>query len=103
MRAPRTCAAEASWPPDPLSDGGSAGPDQGGLLGRPFVKELLRKAALLACEDDVEGEGAIRVTDAHMSAALDQLLDSGSQLTRVLLGGEQPTAPARKGTLGARL
>jgi len=59
-------------------------------------------AALLACEDDAEGEGAIRVTDAHMAGALDQLLDSRSQLTRVLLGGEQPTAPAGKGTLGAR-
>jgi hypothetical protein len=59
-----------------------------------FLKELLRKAALLACEDDAEGEGAIRVTDAHMSGALDELLDSRSQLTRVLLGGEQPTAPA---------
>jgi hypothetical protein len=31
------------------------------------------------------------VTDAHMSAALDQLLDSRNQLTRVLLGGEQRT------------
>jgi ATP-dependent 26S proteasome regulatory subunit len=67
-----------------------------------FLKELLRKAALLACEEDAEGEGAIRVTDAHMSGALDQLLDSRSQLTRVLLGGEQPAAPAGKGTLRAR-
>ena len=33
-----------------------------------FLKEVLRKAALLACEDDVEGEDAIRVTDAHTSA-----------------------------------
>jgi len=54
-----------------------------------FLKELLRKAALLSCEDDEAGEGAIRVTDAHLSAALDQLLDSRNQLTRVLLGGEQ--------------
>ena len=65
-------------------------------------KELLRKAAQLACEDDAEGEGAIRVTDAHMSAALDQLFDSRSQLTRVLLGGEQPTTAANKITLGAQ-
>jgi len=55
-----------------------------------FLKELLRKAALLSCEEDEAGEGVIRVTDAHMSAALDQLLDSRNQLTRVLLGGEQP-------------
>ena len=54
-----------------------------------FLKELLRKAALLACEDD-EAEGPIRVTDAHLDAALDQLLDTRNQLTRVLLGGEQP-------------
>jgi hypothetical protein len=55
-----------------------------------FLKELLRKAALLSCEEDEAGEGAIRVTDAHLSAALDQLLDSRNQLTRVLLGGEAP-------------
>jgi ATPase family associated with various cellular activities (AAA) len=54
-----------------------------------FLKELLRKAALLACEDD-PAEGAIRVTDGHLGAALDQLLDSRNQLTRVLLGAEQP-------------
>jgi hypothetical protein len=30
------------------------------------------------------------VTDVHVAAALDQLLDSRNQLTRVLLGGEQP-------------
>ena len=58
-----------------------------------FLKELLRKAALLACEDDdSDSDGPIRVTDAHLDAALDQLLDSGNQLTRVLLGGEQPRA-----------
>jgi hypothetical protein len=55
-----------------------------------FLKELLRKAAVLSCEEDEAGEGPIRVTDAHMAAALDQLLDSRNQLTRVLLGGEQP-------------
>ena len=62
-----------------------------------FLKELIRKAALLSCEDGT-GSGAadrgqaapIRVTDDHMAAALDQLLDTKSQLTRVLLGGAQP-------------
>ena len=68
-----------------------------------FLKELIRKAALLACEDGT-GSGAaasgqaatepgqaapIRVTDDHMRAALDQLLDTKNQLTRVLLGGAQ--------------
>ncbi len=61
-----------------------------------FLKELLRKAALLACEaeDDADGDsdGPVRVTDAHLDAALDQLLDTRNQLTRVLLGGEQPRA-----------
>jgi len=69
-----------------------------------FLKELIRKAALFACEDG-PGSGAasggaaaketaraapIRVTDDHMTAALDQLLDTSNQLTRVLLGGAQP-------------
>jgi ATP-dependent 26S proteasome regulatory subunit len=57
-----------------------------------FLKELLRKAAVRSCEEDEAGEGPIRVTDAHMAAALDQLLDSCNQLTRVLLGGEQPAS-----------
>jgi ATPase family associated with various cellular activities (AAA) len=69
-----------------------------------FLKELIRKAALLACEDGTGGEAPadgqaatgtsqatrIRVTDDHVTAALDQLLDTKSQLTRVLLGGAQP-------------
>ena len=57
-----------------------------------FLKELLRKAALLACEDD-DSEGPIRVADAHLDAALDQLLDTRNQLTRILLGGEHPRLP----------
>jgi ATPase family associated with various cellular activities (AAA) len=57
-----------------------------------FLKELLRKAAVLSCEEDEAGEGPIRVTDAHMAAALDQHVDSRNQLTRMLLGGEQPAS-----------
>ena len=53
-----------------------------------FMKELLRRAALRAADETgVEEGGPIRVTDAHLAAALDQLLDASSQLTRVLLGG----------------
>ena len=69
-----------------------------------FLKELIRKAALLSCEDETgsgpaadgqavmeTGQAApIRVTDDHMTAALSQLLDTRNQLTRVLLGGAQP-------------
>jgi ATPase family associated with various cellular activities (AAA) len=53
-----------------------------------FLKELLRRAALLSCEEDGPGEGPIRVTDAHLATALDHLQDNRNQLTRVLLGGE---------------
>ena len=72
-----------------------------------FLKELLRKAALLAAEADAadaaaEGDEAvgadgrpartarapIRVTDGQLEAALDQLLAGRSGLTRVLLGGQ---------------
>ncbi len=66
-----------------------------------FIKELLRRAALQAAEDE-DGDGAgdeapLRVCDAHMTAALDQLLDTRSALTRVLLGGAAPASPRRGG------
>jgi hypothetical protein len=62
-----------------------------------FIKELLRKAALFAAEAGAGAEGhgrdgPLRVADAHMSAALDQLLDTRNQLTRVLLGGQAERA-----------
>jgi ATP-dependent 26S proteasome regulatory subunit len=50
-----------------------------------FLKELLRRAALNAAED-AGAEAPLRVTDAHLSIALDELLDTRNQLTRVLLG-----------------
>ena len=67
-----------------------------------FLKELLRRAALVAAEElTVSGPAtpaALRVTDAHLKAALDQLLDTRSQLTRVLLGGHQhATVPIKPG------
>jgi hypothetical protein len=55
----------------------------------PFLKELLRRAALVGAEFDGDGEGAIRVSDANIRTALDQLLESSGQLTRVLLGGQR--------------
>ena len=74
-----------------------------------FLKELLRRAALVAAEELTASEpekaagpeaasghqaATLRVTDAHLKAALDQLLDTRSQLTRILLGGHQhATAP----------
>jgi ATPase family protein associated with various cellular activities (AAA) len=67
----------------------------------PFLRELLRKAALLAAEEDEarsagaepgtagKDDAPIRVTGAHLTAALDQLLGNRGQLTRVLLGGQR--------------
>lgn len=59
----------------------------------PFLKELLRRAALLAADSDDRGDTLdavddtpITVTNEHLTAALDELLDSRSKLTRVLLG-----------------
>jgi len=65
-----------------------------------FMKELLRRAALRAAgESGPEDDGTpIRVTDAHMAGALDQLLDTRNQLTSVLLGG--PGAPGGSGDDG---
>jgi cell division protease FtsH len=54
-----------------------------------FVKELLRKAALAAAE-----EGRAAVTQADVSAALDELLAETSALTRTLLGTPGPDGGA---------
>jgi ATP-dependent 26S proteasome regulatory subunit len=51
-----------------------------------FLKELLRRAALIAADSDPEA-GEIRVTADQLDAALDELLDTRNAMTRVLLGG----------------
>jgi ATPase family associated with various cellular activities (AAA) len=70
-----------------------------------FLKELLRRAAIYAAEDAArQGPGAaadrgdaagapLTVRDAHMNAALDELLDSRDQLTLALLGGRAAQRP----------
>ncbi|HWE10390.1 MAG TPA: ATP-binding protein [Solirubrobacteraceae bacterium] len=63
-----------------------------------FIKELVRKAAVIAARSD-EGGGQITVTDAHLSQALDLLFDEGAGLTRALLGiardgGGAPPGPS---------
>lgn len=91
-----------------------------------FLKELLRRAAIEAAErtagypagvasngvasNRAAGNGSVGggtnagplcVIDADMTAALDQLLDTRSQVTRVLLGGRVPrptNAPPRDST-----
>ncbi len=58
-----------------------------------FMKELLRRAALRAAEETGTPGGtggALRVTDVHLGEALDELLDTRNELTRVLLGGGRP-------------
>ena len=47
-----------------------------------FMRELLRRAALFAAEED----GDEVVAERHLSAALDELLVAGGELTRNLLG-----------------
>jgi hypothetical protein len=60
-----------------------------------FVKELMRKAALVAAEA-AEGGGTgdelpiPPVTDEHLRVALDELLAEGNAMTRALLGGSGP-------------
>jgi cell division protease FtsH len=53
-----------------------------------FVKELVRKAALVAALRD--GGDPLVVTDQDVDAALRELLEEGSALTRVLLGAGGP-------------
>ena len=72
-----------------------------------FIKELLRRAALNAADEAAESASAatpepdassggsaqtarpaLRLTDAHLHAALDVLLDDRNRLTRVLLGAQ---------------
>ena len=68
-----------------------------------FIKELLRRAALVAADEDPADSSAdtpIRVTDAHLNAALDQLLDTRSALTLTLLGGGPATARTANGPAG---
>ncbi len=63
-----------------------------------FIKELLRRAVLECLHDD---PSAGTVTAVHTSRALDDLLDSGQQLTRSLLGvGNDPESLPPGGGVG---
>jgi cell division protease FtsH len=50
-----------------------------------FIRELLRKAAVLAAEEDGAG-GELVVRDGHVEEALAELLVAGGPLTQTLLG-----------------
>jgi ATP-dependent 26S proteasome regulatory subunit len=54
-----------------------------------FMKELVRKAALLAALRDGAAETLV-VSDEDVGDALRELLEEGSALTRVLLGAGEP-------------
>lgn len=56
-----------------------------------FLKELLRKSALLAA-DASPGGGELRVTDEHVEQALFELVTEGGELTKALLGVAGPDA-----------
>jgi hypothetical protein len=56
-----------------------------------FIKELLRKASLMAARETADGE--LVVTDVHVNAALDELLSETAVLTRLLLGGATDRPP----------
>ncbi len=60
-----------------------------------FIKELVRKAALLAAEG-ADGAGPLTVTDQYLQEALGELLEERSTLTRVLLGGVRPEELGRR-------
>lgn len=51
-----------------------------------FIRELLRKAAVLAADDAPPTGSALVVTDKHVEEALAELLVAGGPLTRALLG-----------------
>src|SRR5439155_19271542 len=50
-----------------------------------FIRELLRKAAVLAAEANGTGD-ELTVTDRHMDEAPEELLVAGGPMTRSLLG-----------------
>ena len=53
-----------------------------------FLKELLRRAALVAADAGDDGD-RISVSAAQLDAALDELMDTRNAMTRTLLGGRR--------------
>jgi AAA+ superfamily predicted ATPase len=52
-----------------------------------FLKELLRRSAVLAAEESPQGR--LQVSAEQLDAALDELLDTRNAMTRMLLGARQ--------------
>lgn len=59
-----------------------------------FIREMLRRATFLAVREGDASPDAPVVTDAHVHAALDRLLDPAGPLTAALLGRREPKAAA---------
>ncbi len=59
-----------------------------------FLKELLRRAALVSAEATPDETGPLRVSADQLDAALEELLDTRNAMTRAVLGGERVTAAA---------
>jgi ATP-dependent 26S proteasome regulatory subunit len=57
-----------------------------------FLKELLRRAALIAAEADGGGP-RLAVSAGQLDEALDELLDTRNAMTRTLLGGRGAGSP----------
>jgi ATP-dependent 26S proteasome regulatory subunit len=60
-----------------------------------FIREMLRKAAILAAESDghdVDTRGKLVVTQDHVNQAIDELLIAGGVITQRLLGVAPPAA-----------
>jgi hypothetical protein len=65
-----------------------------------FVKEMLRRAAVQAAERHPDGAAAITVSVQDLHDVVDDLLDQGNSLTRILLGaGQNPDAGAPFGAV----
>jgi ATP-dependent 26S proteasome regulatory subunit len=60
-----------------------------------FIRELLRKAAVYAAEDD--GQAPLVVRDRHLEEGLTELLVAGGPLTQSLLGAARTPAGAAVG------
>lgn len=56
-----------------------------------FLKELLRRAAVIAADRDSLAEGDLRVSADDLDEALDDLMDTRNQMTRSVLGFGGPT------------
>ncbi len=65
-----------------------------------FLKELMRRAALLAAARDDVADGPLSVSAADLDAALEELLDTRNAMTRALLGAGDNATPTERVGLG---